>query len=517
MKNSISKLLAILLAFALCFSFVGCALPEDDVNDGEGSTQAPGGDVTGSGDGTGTSGGTVDLPIIETDEPDDLLGITDDTIWVGNTAGTTGALATIGGPFNLGIEAAFAKYNAEGGYNGMKIALKHYDDGGVATNSVSLLDKLIYEDEVFAIVGHFGSYAVDATLDTLKDEEIPMIYAAAGNGSLLNEAASTVGDRGIFPVQPLNVTEGRMLILRAFAPAADEEGNALGGLGATKVGVISNSNEASQALLSGIKAEAEQSNLTNIVYQEVASADYTGAVNALKSAGCDVVVLTVIGTDFLTALTTMADSAYYCKVLTSYNNASTAVFNDSSTTVMLQAYEQIFSTMAIYSQAWLDITSTTYVYKDETSALYSVYAAFGLDNGGTGVAGFNEEYWAVANDIYNYALTVDPTTAFAMSYDAYALAGYIAGDLFCQAMEALEASGKALSRANLVTVMESQEFQIAMADKISFANGLRAGVSSFALSQFFDLYAFNGGAYHSASSTTVHTLTSIEEYRELLK
>lgn len=490
MKNSISKLLAVLLALALCFSFIGCTLPEQD---------GPGG---GGGD-------------ITTDEPDDLKGITEDTIWVGNTAGTTGALATIGAPFNLGIQAAFAKYNANGGYNGKKIALKHYDDGGVATNSVSLLDKLIFEDEVFAIVGHFGSYAVDATLETLKDENVPMIYAAAGNGTLLNENATTVGDRGIFPVQPLNVTEGRMLILRAFAPADK------GGLAATKVGVISNSNEASQALLSGIKAEAQQSNLTNIVYQEVASADYTGAVNALKSAGCDVVLLTVIGADFMTALTTMADSVYYCKVLTSYNNASTAGFNDPSTTVMLPAYEKIFSTMAIYSQAWLDITSTTYVYKNEASALYNVYAALGLDNGGAGVAGFNEEYWGVANDIYNYALTVDPNTAFAMSYDAYALAGYIAGDLFCQAMEALETSGKALSRANLITVMESQEFKLAMADSISFANGLRAGVGSFALSMFYDVYALDpslgGGVYHSANSTTVHTLTSIEEYRELLK
>ncbi len=492
MKNSISKLLALLLALTLCFSLVACTLPEE---------QQPG----------GNGGGGGQLPDITTDEPDDLLGITDDTIYVGNTAGTTGALAAVGAPFNLGIQAAFAKYNAEGGYNGKKIELKHYDDGGVATQSVTLLDKLIQEDEVFAIVGHFGSYAVDATLETLKDEEIPMIYAAAGNGALLNENATTVGDRGIFPVQPLNVTEGRMLILRAFAPTEK------GGLAATKVGVISNSNEASQALLSGIRAEAEQSALTNIVYQEVASADYTGAVNALKSAGCDVVLLTVIGTDFMTALTTMADSEYACKVLTSYNNASTAGFNDPSTTVMLPAYEKIFSTMTIYTQAWLDITSTTYVYKDEASALYSVYAALGLDNAGAGVAGFNEEYWAVANAIYDYAVTVDPTTAFAMSYDAYALAGYIAGDLFCQGMEALESSGKALSRANLITIMESQEFKLAMADKISFANGLRAGVGSFALSMFYDLYTVNGGTYHSASSATVHTLTSIEEYRELLK
>ncbi len=492
MKSTVIKILALVMALALCFSFASCSLLSQNPDTPEGSES--------------------DTP--PADEPDELAGITSDTIWVGNTAGTTGALATIGAPFNLGIEAAFAAYNAQGGYNGKNIKLMHYDDGGNATNSISLLDKLIYEDEVFAIVGHFGSYAVDVTLDTLKEEKIPMIYAAAGNNSLLNENATSAGDKAIFPVQPLNQTEGRMLILRAFAPADK------GGLAATKVGVISNSNEASQSLLAGIKAEAAQSNLTNIVYQEVASADYTGAVNALKAAGCDVVLLTVIGADFMTALTTMADAVYYCKVLTSYNNASTAGFNDPSTTVMLPAYEKIFSTMAIYSQAWLDITSTTYVYNDTSSALYNVYALLGLDNGGVGVAGFNEEYWAVANNIYNYAVTVDPNTAFAMSYDAYALAGYIAGDLFCQAMEVLEQSGKALSRANLVEIMESQSFKLAMADSISFANGMRAGVGSFALSMFYDVYSLDaslgGGVYHSAASATVHTLTSIEDYRALL-
>ena len=516
MKNTITKLLALVLVFALCFSFAGCSLlfPNDGGNDG-------GND----GDNVGGENGGNNTPV---DLPDELKGITDDTIWVGNTAGTTGALSTIGAPFNLGLQAAFAAYNKAGGYNGKKIALKHYDDGGNPDNSISMLDTLVYEDEVFAIVGHFGSYAVDVTIETLKEEKVPMIYAAAGNNVLFNENATSAGDKAIFPVQPLNGTEGRMLILRAFAPEDK------GGLAATKVGVISNSNEASQALLSGIKAEATESNLSNIVYQDVATSDYTAAVNNLKAAGCDVVILTVIGADFVTCLTNMADALYSCKVLTSYNNASTAVFNDSTdkNQTMLPAYEKIFSTIQIYSQAGLDITSLTNLYMDPSSALYNVYKSLYMvyqsDADGNlvmgedgkpieiGVAGFCEEYWVAANAIYDYALTVDKDTAFAMSYDAYALAGYIAGDIFCQAMEALEKSGKALSRANLVEVMESQEFNVAMGNKISFANGLRAGVDAFALTQFYDLYYFNGGVRHSASSATIHTLSSIEEYRALL-
>ena len=499
MKKNIVKIFALILTLSLCFTFTSCELLnvvlEKIPGFGQGQQPPVGGEEE------------------EEDLPDELAGITEDTIWVGNTAGTTGGLASIGAPFNLGIQAAFAKYNAAGGYNGKSVKLKHYNDEGLATNSVPMLEKLIHEDEVFAIVGHFGGYALDVTLDTLVDEEVPMIYAAGGVDALLNENAQTLGEKGIVPVQPLNKTEGRMLILRAFAPADK------GGLAATKVGVISNSNEASKSLLAGIKDEAEnlpESKKNNIVYQEVATADYSAAVNALKAAGCDVVVLTVIGTDFTTCLKTMANSAYYCKVLTSYNNASAAVFNDAETTLMKSEYESVFSTMAIYTQGWLDITSTSYVYKDTTSALYNVYAYLGLDNGGVGVAGFKEEYWAVANDIYNYAVTVDPMTAFAMSYDSYALAGYIAGDLFCQALEELEASGKALSRKNLIAVLESKEYQIAMADTLSFANGMRSGVQSFALSMFYDTFNYGATTYHSIASATMHGLMSLDDYRALL-
>ena len=62
MKNTFTKLLSLVLALVLCLGmFAAC----------------------------GNDNKTTDPT--ETDEPDDLLGITDDTIWVGNTAGTTGA------------------------------------------------------------------------------------------------------------------------------------------------------------------------------------------------------------------------------------------------------------------------------------------------------------------------------------------------------------------------------------------------------------------------------------------
>ena len=501
MKHTFTKLLSLVLALVLCLGVLAsCGGGKDNEEE------------------------IKDIEDIVTDEADDLAGLDFDgkTIWVGNTAATTGAMAGVGEPFNLGLQAAFAAYNKAGGYNGMSIKLKHYDDGGEADKASTLMDKLIQEDEVFAIVGHFGSYAVDATLDTLIDEQVPMIYAAAGNNELFNANATTLGEKGIIPVQPLNETEGKMLILRAFAPADK------GGLAANKVGVIYNSNEASQSLYNGIKSEMAnlpEAQRNNVIPQEVNTGDYTSAINNLKAQGCDVVILTVIGDDFFNALSTMANVNYVCSVLTTYNNASAAKFNDGNNKLQPQ-YEAIFQTVALYAQAWLDITDATYYYKNTDSALYKAYKGLALvyqknpETGKTeevGVAGFTPEYWTVAENIYNYVLTVDSAKAFAMSYDAYALAGYIAGDLFCQAMEALEQSGKALSRANLIYILESQDFRVAMANKLSFANGMRSGVQDFALTCIYDAYNIDPAYGHTASSATVFGLMSIEQYREILK
>lgn len=516
--KTFKKLFSMILAIAMiaCL-FAGC-IPQIDE-----SSTAPTRDFKPPVDPSGSGGDGPSLKI------EDIKGITDDTIWVGNTAGTTGALAAIGGPFNDGIQAAFAQYNAQGGFHGLQVRLKHYDDGGVGATSATLMEKLIHEDEVFAIVGNFAATCVAANLDIIKEAKVPMVYAAAGNDILLNENATEQGDRGIFPVQPLNKTEGRSLILRAFAPAAN------GGLGATKVGVIANSNEASQAMLAGIKAEAENlpaGKKDAIVYQEVATDDPSAAINALKDAGCDMVILTVIGTDFTTAIAKMVDAGCTWKVLTSYNNSSAAVFNNTpvdfnGTTVNLMdaTFTAALTNMQIYSQGWINISDVNavyapdlaYKYKGDMVAFYQALGSAVADDPTTEevdpyMIGFTEDYWKVAEALYAYAISQgkDAAAAFALSYDAYALAGYIAGDLFCQALAELQAKGGNLTRADFVNIMESKEFKIAMADAISFANGMRAGVEAFSLTMF---YASNGMA---ASASVTNGVSSLEDMRAAL-
>ena len=444
-----------------------------------------------------------------------------DVIYVGNTAGTTGALADIGVPFNLGINAAFYEYNQNGGFNGKTVALKHYDDKGVATNSVPLMEKLIHEDEVFAIVGNYGGYAVNVNLDLLKENCVPMIYAAAGIDALYNDNATSDGDRSIFPVQPLNMTEGRSLIVRAFASALDGEGKLTGGIGATKVGVISNQDEASKGILNGIKLEAETlpaSKKANIVYQNVSGSDFNAAATAIVSDGCDTVIVTVTGANFIAALTALSRANFRGNVLTTYNNASPAALNDSNNN-MTETGLDIMSKMTIYAQGWLDTSSTTYVYNRDTT-LFKAYKVVNASYA-EGIPGFTEAYWDAAEAIFNYTQTVDPSISHPMSYNSYALAGYIAGNLFCNALEELEKSGKPLTRANLVEIMESVELPVAMAGTISYADGARTGVESFSAAFFYDtadkdIMGEFATSNHAASSAPFSGLQTIDDLKKFI-
>ncbi len=427
-----------------------------------------------------------------------------DVIYVGNTVSTTGAFATVGVPFNIGVNAALKAYNDDGGFGGKNVQLKHYDDGGDASASATYMEKLIHEDEIFAVVGNFYGPSIEANLPIIKDSHTPMVYAAAGNDVLVNEHATDFGDRCVMPVQPTYITEGRMLLLRAFAPAMNSN-EVTGAIGGQKVGVITvTTDEGSNGMKKGI--DAEKANLTdaqkaNITEVNISSSDgYTAAIATLKNAGCDTVVAAVTQASFVAIQAAMKAANYYANIITSYNNASTSQVDAEFVANTTAAGK------AIYAQSWINIYDTydatngwSYYYKGELWDYYKgVAAALGTptlyDNG---VFMYSEEYWGIAEDIYDYCVSANIAAldAFNYSYNSYALAGYVAGDMFTQGLAELEKSDKELTQKNFVDIMESKDYHVSMGNSISFADG----------------------SGYTAQSATICDLVSIDFYRDLIK
>jgi ABC-type branched-subunit amino acid transport system substrate-binding protein len=182
-------------------------------------------------------------PSVKDYDGTETQGITDTEILIGNTAATTGAFATVGEPFNVGLNVALKMYNDMGGFGGKKVRLVHYDDEFDGAKGLQYTKTLVEQDKVFSLVGHFGTNTVAATVDYIKEQGVPMVYAATGINDLYQEGAEGY-NKSVMPVQPIFKTEGRVLLARAMAST---EGNY--GLGGKKIGVIYTSDDAGKGML----------------------------------------------------------------------------------------------------------------------------------------------------------------------------------------------------------------------------------------------------------------------------
>ncbi|MBQ6602016.1 MAG: ABC transporter substrate-binding protein [Eubacterium sp.] len=398
--------------------------------------------------------------VSEAEEPaaGTVQGVTADKILIGNTAATTGAFATVGVPFNAGLEAALKEYNDAGGFRGAKIELIHYDDGFDAAQGLTYTKTLVETDKVFALVGHFGTNTVGATLDYIKSIGVPMVYAATGISALYQEGA-TGKDACVFPVQPIYNAEGRVLLARALA------GGDMG-LGGTKIGVISTTDDAGEGMLAGIKRQAEEGSF-DIVYQEVQAdaTDYTAAATVLMNSGCDVVIAACNQAPLVKVMNALRDVDFNVKVVTSYVNASAVTLGD------LVDSGAVTADRPIYATSWLD-TSTEEGMND--------YLAF------AGVMAA----WEAENDIA-------PENTYALN--SYAMAGYIAGNIFIQGLKELDAKGLDLTWENYIATMESFEVNLPMGGSLNYANGDRLGITDL---------AFNTISLEKDETTGVHTLVT---------
>ena len=131
-------------------------------------------------------------------------GVTDDTIKLGAFIAQSGALSSIGVPFYRGAQAWYNWVNAHGGIHGRQIEFIACDDGFVPANTVACVEKLLQEDNVFAIANPLGSSPIQAVLDTLVEQGVPMVSPGA-NATFLSQPTKP----NVFALQPTNAQFGR--------------------------------------------------------------------------------------------------------------------------------------------------------------------------------------------------------------------------------------------------------------------------------------------------------------------
>lgn len=366
-----------------------------------------------------------------TGDKNSAQGVTEDTIKVGNSAAISGALAPVGVPFLAGMNAYFNMVNENGGVDGRKIEFIHYDDEFVPEKGKSSLERLVHDDKVFALVGHFGTPIVGATLDDIKQIGIPTVYFATGTGILYNEKAEG-NDRAALPVQPVYPMEGR--IMATWAKGKFE---------ASTVGVIYTNDDAGKDLLAGIEQESKANGLT-VVSEQVAvgDADVSAAVTKVLSKDVDVIVVAGIQNTFPQVTKELAKQGNESPVITTYVNADPIIAKSITADV-----EGKFD---VYANYWVDL--------------------------------------ADGKDIQDYREWIAKESDEDYSSNAYALTGWIAASFFVSGLERLE--GEDVTWESYINAMEEEPIKNPFGGYIDFSNGQRLGTQEMGLTKLDSAAAF---------------------------
>ena len=413
------KIVSLLLVVLMLGSLVACA-PQ---------TSAPAAEQPAA-----TEAAQEAAPAEEATPAEPQQGVTDTEVLIANSIAVSGAYAPVGVPFKYGMEAYFKMVNDNGGIAGRTIKYIHTDDEFSPEKGIAAFEKFFYDDKVFAIVGHFGTPVVAATLDEMKELGIPTVYYATGIGQLYQEKAEST-NRSSFPIQPIYTTEGQVMI--AYAQ---------GYFKAKTVGVVYTNDDAGKSLFEGIQLAAEKYGVT-LVSETIQAGATDASAQVAKVKDCDMVIAAMIQATFPVLIKEMEKQDIMKPVLTTYVNVSKTLTDANAEHV-----QKLMKTegAGIYGLGWVDTTDLT------TESFVN---------------------------FYKYMAEVGATEA---DMNAFAMTGWIAGSVFCQG---LERAGKDLTWASFMDAMESAPIVNPFGGEVDFSDGQRKGTTEMNLSKMDDTAA----------------------------
>lgn len=119
-------------------------------------------------------------------------GLSPGTIKIGTFGALTGPGYLYGKlPMN-GIEVVFDQINAAGGVNGRKLELIREDDRCDPAGAIAAVQKLIFQNEVFALIGGGCSNATFAARETIEKAGIPFLIVASVHDGLTTPPAPNI-------------------------------------------------------------------------------------------------------------------------------------------------------------------------------------------------------------------------------------------------------------------------------------------------------------------------------------
>ena len=246
------KFLAVLLTLAMVLALTACG---NGGNGGNGGNSGNGNGGGGDADGGQSSG-----------EP----------IKVGVYLPLSGANAAVGQSGVEGIEMAVEEINAAGGIAGRPIEIIKEDEENDPTTAVSVVNKLINQDEVVAIIGSVNSSVTLAAMEVSEDAGIPMVTPISSGAAITGS-----GNQYIVRGQANDLLQAGAVVEYAIAK------------GYQKIGLMYQNDDYGGGARDVIVEIMKQNNMTLAADEgfEASAADVTPQLQNVKAAGCDCLIM----------------------------------------------------------------------------------------------------------------------------------------------------------------------------------------------------------------------------------
>ncbi len=383
------------------------------------------------------------------------------TVKIGSVMCETGAVASVGIPYSQ-FYKLFVRYINEvwggvaKGADGVGYYLDHtsYDDGTDGAAGFTYMQKLIDDDQVFSLVGNLGTWNIASSQNYIVESGIPSVYW--GTGSALQYYLPAEGnERFTFPVQPIYITEGRIMLLRAMnMPAIADSGVAE----VKKIGVIYSADDSGTQIYDGAALQLDlipEDKRPEVVYVKVntqVADEMTSQIAQLE--GCDVVVIGGLQAYFNPIYTAMQSNPATRGIPTIVSYVNIALTN-IPTDVAAQE-----GTGDIYGGAWvvIDPAAQTERQASEIQEFLAVLA-WGAEKG---------------------YMPQEDANAFMGS--AYSMSSYIALKVFMEGINRL--ADKEITRESFLEAMESDRINVPISGGVDYSNGQRIGLDGMAFAKF---------------------------------
>src|SRR5205814_2380155 len=207
--------------------------------------------------------------------PQTDIGITSDSILLGNTIAQSGAAAAYGTIGNAEL-AYFTYINGQGGVNGRKINFKILDDAYNPAQTVPLTKQLVEQDQVFVMFGGLGTQAQTSVREYLNGKKVPQVFVATGATTFAAEFDKYPYTWGWQPVY-----QGESLIYAQYLTKNSPN---------AKIGVIYQNDDYGQDYLDGLTKGLGNKAAEMIVDKEsndVGAPDLNSQILKLKNSGAD--------------------------------------------------------------------------------------------------------------------------------------------------------------------------------------------------------------------------------------